>query len=368
MVDYNANSSAQRSMVEAHAPTIRKLVQDIGRAGPEFRIADYGCGPGASTVSIAQPAIEAYRDLDSEGTIAVCHMDQPGNDWNALFTLLSGPDGYLGDRAGIRTEAAVGSFYDRVLPDQSVNLATCFAASHWLSHAVRLDALGTVWFADLKGRARSEMETLARNDWIRFLRLRAEELRPDGRLLVSTLGSVADAGEVNGVAASGRGIYRAIQEAAQSMADEGLLDRAVLDHFVFALWFQAEEDARAPIGSDPVLSKAFDIERISVMPAPGNPDDVFGSLIGDPEAYARSYTGYMRAFADSTLRSQLFRPAAINDGDENALAEEFYGRFEALYRANPGWYKFELWVLTVILRKRTPEPDWSPRQSPSANS
>jgi hypothetical protein len=104
------------------------------------------------------------------------------------------------------------------------------------------------------------------------------------------------------------------------------------------------------------------------MPAPGNPDDVFGSLIGDPEAYARSYTGYMRAFADSTLRSQLFRPAAINDGDENALAEEFYGRFEALYRANPGWYKFELWVLTVILRKRTPEPDWSPRQSPSANS
>ena len=46
MVDYNAHSSAQQSMVATHAATIRKLVQSIGSVRPEFRIADYGCGPG----------------------------------------------------------------------------------------------------------------------------------------------------------------------------------------------------------------------------------------------------------------------------------------------------------------------------------
>lgn len=350
MVDYNANSLAQQSMVAAHAPTIRRLVLDIGPVRPEFRIADYGCGPGISTINVARPAIEAYGELDSEGTIAVCHVDQPGNDWNALFTLLSGPDGYLDDRTDIRTEAAVGSFYSRVVSDETVNLATCFAASHWLSHAVRFDAPGTVWFADLTGEARRKMETLARNDWTGFLRLRARELRPGGRLLVSTLGSVADATEANGVAASGRGIYRAIQVVAQSMADEGLLDRKVLDRFVFSLWFQTEADARLPIEADPVLTEAFDIEKISVES--GNSDDVFGFLISDPAAYARQYTGYMRAFADSTLVTQLFGPAAKNGDDANTLANEFYHRFEALYREHPGKYKFELWVLTVILRKR----------------
>ena len=353
MVDYNAHSSAQQSMVASHAATIRRLVQTIGSARPEFRIADYGCGPGISTINVARPAIEAYRDRDGDGPIAVCHLDQPGNDWNALFALLSGPEGYLEGRTGIRPEAAVGSFYDRMLSDESVNLATCFAASHWLSHALRLDAPGAVWFADLQGAARQEIAARARNDWGSFLRLRAEELRPGGYLLVSTLGSVPDAGEANGVAASGRGIYRAIQIAAQSMAEDGLLDKSLLDRFVFALWFQTEEDARMPIETDPDLSQAFDIERIAVRPAPANAEDVFGALIDDPAAYARQYTGYMRAFADTALRRQLFDPAAKNDGDADALATEFYRRFETLYRAHPGKYRFELWILTVILRKRS---------------
>jgi len=352
MVDYNAHSSAQQSMVATHAATIRGLVRNIGPARPEFRIADYGCGPGISTINVVRPAIKAYREFDADGPIAVCHVDQPGNDWNALFTLLSGPEGYLEGRTGIRPEAAVGSFYDRVVSDESVNLATCFAASHWLSHGIQLDAPGTVWFADLQGEARRKMATLARNDWVRFLQLRAQELRPGGHLLVSTLGSVPDADEANGVAASGRGIYRAIQVAAQSMVDEGLFDRAFLERFVFSLWFQTEEDARNPILSDPALLKAFEISRVSVKPAPANADDVFGSLIGDPGAYARQYTGYMRAFADTTLRTQLFGPAARNVDDADSLAKEFYRRFEALYREHPGRYKFELWELSVILRKR----------------
>jgi SAM dependent carboxyl methyltransferase len=352
MVDYNAHSTAQQSMVAAHAHVIRKLVEDIGSTRPEFRVADYGCGPGISTIGVARPTIEAYRELDAEGPVAVCHIDQPGNDWNALFELLIGPDGYIEGRSGIRPEAAVGSFYDRVVSDASVNLATCFAASHWLSHAVRLDAPGTVWFADLQGEARREMERLARHDWLRFLRLRAEELRPGGYLLVSTLGSVPDSDEASGVAASGRGIYRAIQFAAQSMADEGLLDKTVLDHFVFGLWFQTEQEARGPIETDPVLKAAFEIRQISVPLAPANAGDVFGALIGDPKAYARQYTGYMKAFADSTLRRQLFEPGARNNHSSSSLAEEFYRRFEALYRESPGKYKFELWHLTVILRRR----------------
>lgn len=53
------------------------------------------------------------------------------------------------------------------------------------------------------------MRPLAHNDWVRFLQLRALELRPGGYLLVSTLRSVSDPKETNGAAASGHGIYRA---------------------------------------------------------------------------------------------------------------------------------------------------------------
>jgi len=351
MVDYDRNSAAQQRMVRFHAERIRGLVERLGRVRPELTIVDYGCGPGTSAIDVVKPAIEAYRARFPEAPIAVCHADQPGNDWNALFALATGPSGYHGETKAIRTEAAIGSFYDQMVAESSVALGTSFAASHWFSHAVRLHAPGTIWFADLTGKARADMAAFAQKDWTRFLHCRALELRPGGFLLVSTLGSVAADGEINGTAASGRGIYRAIQCVAQEMADDGLLDREVLDGFVFGLWFMTEDEARAPLESDPALAKAFEIEEISVKPAPANQADIFAESIGNPAEYASRYVGYTRAFGDSTLRAQLFEPSADGGADADRLAEEFYRRLEALYRTALAKYACEIWHLTVVLRR-----------------
>ena len=253
MVDYDRNSPVQRRMVSQHDARLRELTERLGPVEPELRIVDYGCGPGTSAIDVAKPVIEAYRGRFPQAPISVCHADQPGNDWNSLFALAAGRSGYLSGAHDVRCEAAVGSFYDQMVAPDSVALATCFAASHWLSHAVRLYAPGCLWFADLTGQARSEMAALARRDWARFLRCRAAELRAGGFLLLSTLGAVPDPTEINGVAATGRGIYRALQQVAQGMADEGLIDRQVLDHFVFGLWFMTETEARAPLERDPEL-------------------------------------------------------------------------------------------------------------------
>jgi SAM dependent carboxyl methyltransferase len=352
MVDYDRNSSAQQRIVRLNAPRIRALIERVGQVEPELKIVDYGCGPGTSAIEAVAPAVAAYRARFPEAPIAVCHADQPGNDWNALFALATGPSGYRHETQAIRTEAAVGSFYDKMAASGSVALGLCFAASHWSSHAVRLDAPGTVWFADLAGSARAEMAELAQADWTRFLRCRASELRRGGFLLVATLGAVRDDSEINGTAASGRGIYRAVQRVAQAMADDGLIDRATLDSFVFGLWFMTASEARAPLESDAGLAKSFAIEEITVAPAPVNQADIFAQAIGDPDAYARLYVGYTRAFADSTLRTQLFEPSAKDAAAADRLAQEFYRRLESLYREYRGKYACEIWNLTVVLRRR----------------
>ncbi|MGI9399646.1 MAG: hypothetical protein ACR2O0_00195 [Rhizobiaceae bacterium] len=352
MVDYDQNSSAQQSIIATQDEQIRTLATRIGTAEPEFRIVDYGCGPGTSAITAVKPAIEAYRRNNKNSPISVCHADQQGNDWNALFKLVYSKSGYQSENSSIRTEASIGSFYSQRVASNSVDLATCFAASHWLSHAVRLNSPGTIWFADLEGDARSQMAKLARNDWKNFLGLRALELKSGGFLFVSTLGSIPDSSEANGAAASGRGIYRALQVVAQTMADDSLLDSEILDHFVFSLWFLTEQEAREPIETDKNLSKVFEIEKIQVVPAPTNSTDFFAPLLPNPAAYAKKYAGYIRAFADSTLRTQLFAPSAKNAEDENRLADEFYKRLEALYHSQQPQYAFELWHLGMILRKK----------------
>ena len=95
MVDYNQNSSAQQQMVHLQEERIRTLVQEMGHIAPELKLVDYGCGPGQSTVDTIKPAVAAYREQYPDAPIVVCHADQPGNDWNALFRIASGPNGYL---------------------------------------------------------------------------------------------------------------------------------------------------------------------------------------------------------------------------------------------------------------------------------
>ncbi len=352
MVDYDQNSSAQQSIIAAQVATLKELAARRAKDGAPLRIVDYGCGPGRSAIMPILPVLETWRSAHSDALLVACHADQPANDWNGLFKLIYGPIGYHEAVSNVRTEAAIGSFYDRMTGDASVDVATCFVASHWLSHAEPIYAPGTVWFADLEGEARRTLAKLANDDWTTFLRQRAQELRPGGYLVVSTLGAIPDATERNGSAASGRTAYRVLQEVAQSMVDDDLIDQNTLDTFVFGLWFMTAEEARAPIEADLDLASAYAIEKIEVVPAPVNPTDCYADLLSKPEAYTAAYVGYIRGFADSSLRTQLFGPAAGDMHSEDDLADEFYRRLTDQYRTRHSELACEIWHLTVVLRKK----------------
>ncbi len=352
MVDYDRNSQIQSQMIRSNAARLRTLVERIGVVAPPFVLVDYGCGPGHSALGTAGPVVEAYRRIDPRGPMVIRHADQPGNDWNALFALVFGPDGYRVAGSGIRTEAAVGSFYEPMAEPGSVALGTCFAASHWLSRAIAPLSPGTVWFADLTGDARAEMAALARSDWTQFLRCRARELRPGGLLIVSTLGSVPDESEPNGVRASASKLYRAIFDVADEMVRAGSLERAALDHFVFPLWFPTADEIRAPIDREPDLAEAFEVDEASVTPVRPHGLDVYEADLGDPAAYARLYAGYVRGFGESSLRLHLFRRSAQDTAAIDALVEAFFQRFERYYLEEPGRHGSETLIATIVLRRR----------------
>lgn len=349
MVDYDANSAPQDRLVRDRAERIADLVRRIGPREGEFVIQDYGCGPGHSAIDAVRPALEAYRALSPDGPVTVRHSDQPGNDWSALMALAFGPDGYH-DLAGVRTETAVGSFYGALAAPGSVALATCFAASHWMSRALRLYSPGAAFFDTLTGEARAVFVAQGHADWESFLRLRATELMPGGYLMIGTLGVVPDPAAPNGLRFASEKFLRAFEEVAETMAADGLIDRDRLNHFVMPNYFLSTEEACAPMAPGGPLADVFEVLEASLRAVPVPHGDLYSTTYDDAAEFGRRAAGYVRGYAESSMRRYLFDAAALGETALDARITEFFRRYGETFPMAPG--RAELLSAQFIMRRR----------------
>jgi hypothetical protein len=272
-------------------------------------IADYGSSQGKNSMVPMRIAISGLRHrLGPHRPIVVFHIDQPSNDFNALFEILDADrDRYVLDEPNVFPAAIGRSFYENVLPPGSVHFGWCSYAVVWLS---RIPALIPDHFIPFRstGTLRAEFDRQGAEDWQAFLSLRARELRPGGRLVV-VLPALADDG-LSGF--------------------ENIMDQAnaVLAEMVAAGAIAAEERARMVLGSYP--------RRKSDLLAPFAHDGQFQHLTvedfemselrdaawtdyerdGNREALASSHALFFRSVFMPSLGSALAR---VRSGDAEAL-------------------------------------------------
>jgi hypothetical protein len=184
---YNRQSHRQAAGGALAVPLLEQAARAID-PGPDDRpllIADYGSSQGRNSLRPMRAAVAVLRErFGAERPICVTHTDLPGNDFNSLFrTLRTDPDSYLRDQPNVFSSAVGRSFYESVLPPAQVSLGWSSYAAHWLS---RIPAYIPGHLHDLRaaGEVREAFDVQARTDWWTFLRLRARELRPTGRLII----------------------------------------------------------------------------------------------------------------------------------------------------------------------------------------
>ncbi len=341
---YDAHSSFQAKVAAGGKTLLQNAVAALSLpASGEATIADYGCSEGRNSMATIDSALELLAARGVSG-FGVLHNDLPTNDWLTLAKNLYGAESYLKRFPQARALFAPRGFFERVTLPSSVTLGTSSSAVHWLSRQPPdIDMPRSLYRSDAPPPELAKILKQAAIDWQAFLEARAEELQPGGVLVVQMIGSD---GSTHPVRVSAAGLLKLMNECALQLVDSGELPQDVYARYCFPVVPRTIEEASAPITGP--LADRLELLHCGLTPVP-SPYQVDLDRTGDVATFAKNYTGFTRAFSESSLREGLFR---YGKGDTGSLADRFYASMQSALAARPQDYPFDDLTLAVIVRRR----------------
>lgn len=272
---YARNSSLQNTAQNRMRSLIEEVIADFCSTSTMFPrsmvIADLGCssGPNAlALVSIAVDAIHSHCLQFQKPPAEVCVLlnDLPDNDFNLVVKSLVE---FQQSNESVVTGVVPGSFYGRLFTSGSLHLICSSNSLHWLSKAPEDLKRDQIPAFDIDGHVRRERRPVVlgayarqfREDFTLFLELRAKELAPGGRMVVSLAGRRSDE-----LASKFTHAWESVALILSDMASKGVIDKAKFDSFYIPIYGPSNEELREIIQEE----GSFSIRQMQVHePASG---------------------------------------------------------------------------------------------------
>jgi hypothetical protein len=316
---YNHCSTVQATGSSPALPLLERAAHliPIPDAPEPIVIADYGSSQGRNSLAPMAAAIGVLRKrVGMARAISVVHTDLPGNDFAALFQMLTtSSDSYLASDQAIFPSAIGRSFYDQILPSGSVTLAWSSWAVQWLSQipAPLPDQLQVAYSRDHIAKAAYHQQ--AAEDWRQFLTHRGEELRLGGRLVVLTM-AVRDDGDFG---------YRpqlvAMHDALTALVEDGLVTADEARQMVIPTVGRSRQDLIGPFAATGRFAHLV-VENVEIFEGQ---DDIWAEFEkhGNARIFGAQWAAFSRASVFPTLAANL------KGGRDDPRAAAFIDRLES---------------------------------------
>jgi hypothetical protein len=342
---YDEYAEPQRRTGASGLPLLAAAAQTLVLPSDErpLVVVDYGSATGRNSAAPLRTIVDNVRRRAPSVPLTIYHNDQPANDFSSLFAWLEGPSGYLREVDGVFTYASGRSFYQRLFPDEYVDLGWSANAAHWLSR-VPVQIPNHLSYRRGAPGLDDPFCTQAAEDWSNFVEHRAHELRVGGHLVVVVV-SANDHGD-----SGGDHFVDVINEVLIDLLAAGKLQRREYERMAIATYFRTATELEAPFRSGrPSAALALEAHEHAVLPDPiGERYDT----TGDAAAFATAFTGWLRGFSEPSLLGAL----DPERGPEQVatLTGELYDSIQTRVARNPTRVRCHWRVSQLLVTKRAP--------------
>jgi len=323
MNQYNENCRLQNASILKFYP---KILGALRLSGEVTRVADYGCSEGQNSLLLFRNLISDHRE-HSKTPVEVSHVDLPSNDWNA-FTKVMQKESYL-SFPDTSLSIVPGSFYEKLFLEGSIDFGFASFAFHYLDTPI--PAEDSV-YVDLSSdpQVQESLASLASQSISKILSSRIAELRSEGVLCI--IHPEFDSSKLDTI--------RVLQKARESLKQD--LSVEILKNYTIQGTVVNEQLWKAEIAKFPEL-ELVEMERVSFVP-PFYEDYL---KEGDLEKYARTYAGWLEAWALPPLRRCI---SHLGETEISEILEkfDFYLRSAITEDLQPNYFSSSI----IILKKR----------------
>jgi hypothetical protein len=336
---YNRNSAMQAAgiaLLSTLWETACKTVA-INTDGSPVTIVDYGSSQGRNSMAPIRLAIETLRKRASQTIpIEVVHTDLPSNDFSALFEALDKePYSYMAGTSGVFPSAIGRSFFETLLPPARVHIGWTTWAMQWMSrnptNAPDHILAGMSAVPDVMAAVKEQQAA----DWLRFLKVRSEELRPGAKLLA---GFTARAATETGW----EWLLGELWSSVVDMGGDGLFSPEGQQRMTIPIGLRAIEELEAPFCESGSCAD-LEIERIELLQV-ADPFWAEFQRTGDRNAFAQQHADTTQAWAGPTIARLI-----DSSRDQAALVNALFSRFARRLSINPQPHR--PYMVVVLLAK-----------------
>ncbi|THC91612.1 hypothetical protein EYZ11_008934 [Aspergillus tanneri] len=350
---YNAHSALQTAAMHRALPLFDNVFRATG--SEVFTIVEYGCAQGVNSIPPIQHILQsryshANLDIDGRNENSEAHLiftDRVGNDFTTLAQTGHNVQ-WIPETKNtgltIFTSMAAKSFYERVVPNRSVDVGFSLATLHHLERSPLASAGGNGReTSDERGYLRQQ----AHHDLHRFLTLRARELKSRASLVLSFVGKSS-----RGIP-NYPGLVNACRQAMIQMVRDGQISPSVASAFHVPTYDRTMDDVRQSLAEVQNLWEVQDLfESEIVHPAYEALQRAgFSHKSGEAsEMYADTVVDWVMAVISGYFDKALQVAAGMTDlSAREGCLKEWRGRTKAIFLQQYRDEKVSCWFIFVRL-------------------
>ncbi|KAG2591052.1 probable methyltransferase TCM_000336 isoform X2 [Panicum virgatum] len=319
---YAQNSSLQKRGMDTLKSLITNSATDvyISQTPERFTVADLGCSSGPNALCLVEAIVGSIgrvcgrRSPQPPPEFSVLLNDLPTNDFNTIFFSL--PEFTDRLKAAAETDewgrpmvflsGVPGSFYGRLFPRRSVHFVCSCSSLHWLSQvppglfdeAGRPVNKGKMYISSTSPPAvpLAYLRQFQR-DFGLFLKSRAAEVVPGGRMVLAMLGRQTEAGYIDRRTTF---LWELLSESLAALVSQGVVEQEKVDAYNVPFYAPSIEEVEEEVRRE----GSFRLDYVQTY-------EISLSSSGDAKEDGRTVSMAIRAIQESML-SHHFGPDVVD--------------------------------------------------------